>query len=107
MEYKRIPLETVEHTEIARDRYLEFQRSMEAPDEAEIETEWLSQRRQLSTLLKKLTPRQRKVYILRVGYELKEDQIAERLHISQSTVSRHLKAADMKIQKELRTMTDK
>jgi RNA polymerase sigma factor (sigma-70 family) len=107
MEYKRIPLETVEHTEIARDRYLEFQRSMDAPDEVEIEAKWLSQRRQLNTLLKKLTPHQRKAYILRVGYELKEDQIAERLHISQAAVSKHLKAANKKLQNALRVLTDK
>ncbi|MDL2232190.1 sigma-70 family RNA polymerase sigma factor [Ruminococcaceae bacterium OttesenSCG-928-L11] len=107
MEYKRVPFSSVEHTEIARNRYLEFQRSKDAPDEAQIEAEWLKQHRRLRAVLDKLTPRQQQVYILRIGYEMKEDAIAERLHISQSTVSRHLKFANKKIQKVLRTFTDK
>lgn len=106
-EYKRIPLETVEHTEVAHNRYLDFQRSKDAPDEVEVEAEWLLRRRRLYDLLDRLTPRQRQVYILRLGYGMKEDKIAEQLHISQSTVSRHLKLSDKKIQKVLADLTDK
>ena len=106
-QYKRIPFETVEHTELARKNCRDYEHSMAAPDEAEVEAGWIARRKMLRKALDTLTPRQRAIYIMRVGYNMAEKSIAERLHIGQSVVSRHLKAADKKLRKFAVKITDK
>ena len=98
-QYKRIPYEMVEHTELARKSYQDYECGKNVPDEAVIEAETLEQRAKLRQALEKLTPRQREVYVLKVGYQLSEAKIAHRLHISQTGVSYHFKMAEKKLQK--------
>lgn len=98
-QYKCVPYEMVEHTELDRKCYLDYEQTMDSPDEAEIESAWIAQREKLYQVLDKLTPRQREVYILRAGYELSEKEIAKKLDIVQQVVSRHYIAACNKIEK--------
>ena len=100
-QYKRIPYELVEHTEIARKSYLEYERSKDMPGEAEAEAGWITERERLYAVLNRLTPKQRQIYIMIVGYELSEYEIAERLNVTQQAVSYNYKLACRKIQKIL------
>ena len=100
-QYKRIPYETVEHTEIARKSYLDYERGKDDPDETETEAGWVAKRKSLYQILDKLTLRQRQVYIMKIGYGLAEKEIAEKLKVTQQAVSFHYKLACRKIQKTL------
>lgn len=100
-QYKRIPYEMVEHTEIARKSYLDYERGKDIPDEAEIEARWIAERKELYQVLDKLTPRQRQVYIMKDGYGMTENEIAKKLNVTQQTVSYNYRLACKKIQKIL------
>lgn len=97
-QYKCIPYEFVEHTELARKSYLEYERGMGAPDEAEVEAEWVAERKKLHQALDKLTSRQRQVYIMKAGYGLEEQEIAKKLNITQQAVSDRYRRAENKLQ---------
>ena len=105
-QYKCVPFGKVEYTELARNSYLEYERSKDDPDEAEIETAWTAKRKMLRDALNTLTPRQREVYVLKIGYQLTEAEISRKLHIDQSGVSRHLKAAERKLRNYNVNVTD-
>lgn len=106
-QYKRIPYEMVEHTELAEKSYLDYERGKDAPDEAETEAEWIEKRKKLRVALNSLTSRQREVYVLKVAYRLTEAQIADRLNVSQSAVSQHYQAAQARLKKTIGETTDK
>ena len=105
-QYKRIPYEMVEHTEIARKNYLEYERGKDAPDEAEVEAGWISKRKMLRDALDALTPRQREVFVLKTAYLLTEVEIACWLNIAQQVVSRHYRKAQVKLKKFAVKITD-
>lgn len=100
-QYKRIPYQSVEHTEIARKSYQNYERNKDAPDETETEAAWIAKRKVLEQILNKLTYRQRQVYILKVGSGMAEKAIADKLGITQQAVSKIYKAACSNIQKSL------
>ena len=98
-QYNTVPLEFVEHTELARKSYLDYERDRDAPDDAEIEAGWNTDRIKLKHALDQLTPKQREVFILRVGYQMSEVEIADRLNISQQAVSMHYRRTQKKLEK--------
>jgi len=83
----------VEHTEIARKNYLEYERGKDAPDEAEVEAGWIAKRKMLHDALDSLTPRQREILILIAVRGLTEREAAGILGLNQSTIFRHYHAA--------------
>jgi RNA polymerase sigma factor (sigma-70 family) len=94
---RQVPFDEQTHAEIARKQYLEYEYNQNNPDAAEDEAArhvWL---RRLKKALDVLTPRQRKVYILLVGYGLSETAIAEMLNISQQAVAERYKRAEKKL----------
>jgi len=105
-QYKSIPIEFVEYTEIARKCYRNYERDIDAPNEAQIETEWTAKRKLLSDALDVLTPRQREVFILKAGYQMTEVQIADRLGISQAAVCKLYQRAQRRLDKFIEKTTD-
>jgi len=105
-QYKTIPLEFVEHTELAWKSYWDYERSSKAPNDAEVESDWIDKRKLLLTALVELTPRQREVFILKIGYMLTEAEIALKLNIRQQVVSRHFQKAEAKLVKLTVKITD-
>ena len=97
-QYKTIPSELLGQ-EIARKSYLDYERGANATDEATVESEWIAERKKLYEALAILTPRQREVFVLKVGHRMSEGEIAKRLKISQSAVSQFYNAARKKLDK--------
>ena len=95
-EYKRIPYELVENTELARKNYIDYERQKDAPNEAEIEAQWNADLMRLNSVLNQLTTRQREVYVLIEGYQFTQRAVAEKLGIAQSTVNQTYHAAKKK-----------
>jgi len=92
-QYKRIPLEFVEHTELAEKSWKEYNHGIDEPDEAVIESGWIAERKRLYNALDKLTSRQRQIYIMKEGYGLSEKIISEKLGLTQQAVSdRYIRA---------------
>ncbi len=98
-QYKTVHFDTLEHTELARQSYLNFERDKDALDEAAVEVAWLHDKEKLRRALNILTPRQREVFILTVAHRLTETQIAKRLGITQQVVSSHFRRARKKLSK--------
>jgi len=96
-QYKRIPFEMVEHTELARKNYIEYERGKDVPDEAEVEAEWITKRKMLRDALDTLTPRQREILILIAVRGLTEREAAGIFGLNQSTIFRHYRAAKKKM----------
>ena len=97
-QYKTIPSELL-GPEIARKSYLDYERGANTTDEATTEAEWIAERKKLYEALEILTPRQREVFVLKVGHRMSEGEIAKRLKISQSAVSQFYSAARKKMDK--------
>lgn len=98
-QYKTIPLDSVENSEIEKESYLYYERGKDAPDEIEVENAWIAKRELLRKALGILTPRQREVFILRTVYQLTEAEIASKLNIAQQIASRHYLKAQEKLAK--------
>ncbi len=93
----KIPFDEQEYAEIARRQYQEHEYSQNNPDEAEDEATRIEWRRKLKAALSILTPRQREVYILIVGYRQTEKKIAAKLKISQQAVCDRYRRAEKKL----------
>ena len=100
-QYKTIPIDFVEHTELARQSYLNYERCKAAHNDDETETSWLAQLRKLHDALDKLSHRQREVLVLIAIERLSEPEVAAKLGLNQSTVSRHYRVARSKMAKLL------
>ena len=96
-QYKTVPWDSLEHTEIARLCYLRYERGVDQPDEAEIENDWRSTREALKLALDSLTAKQREIVILIAVRGMTEVEAAKKLSLNQSTVSRQYVAAIQKM----------
>ena len=94
----KIPFDEQEYVGITRKQYLEYEHSQNNSDEIEDEAIRIVWLKKLKQALDVLTPRQREVYVLIVGYKLSEAAIAAKLKISQQAVSDRYKRAEKKLQ---------
>ncbi len=98
-QYKTVPWDSLEHTEIARQSYLSYERGKDSPDEVAIEADWIAKKELLRAALDILSPRQREVFILRTVHQKTEAEIANILKIAQQVVSRRYRKAQEKLER--------
>lgn len=96
---REIPFDEPARAEIARRQYLKHEHSLHNPSDTEEEALWIARLEDLKKALDALTPLQRSVYVLMVGYRLSEAEIAEKLKISQQAVSERYRRAEKKLQR--------